>query len=64
MDVIEFYYSVKLYVLYIWIIWNKDGDFFCQIGNFIVELGNNILFGIGNGAENQVIESPGYGQII
>ena len=39
--------------------------FFCQIGIFLLELGKNILFGIGNGAEfrpqNQVIESPDNG---
>ena len=37
---------------------------FCQIGNFCLELGKNILFGIGNGAEfwpqNRVIKSPDY----
>ena len=41
---------------------NWDFFFFCQIGNFFLELGKNILFGIGNGAEfraqNRVIESP------
>ena len=36
--------------------------FFGQMGIFFVELGKNILFGFGNGAEyrpqNRVIESP------
>ena len=34
---------------------NQKKNFFCQIGNFnsifCLELGKNILFGIGNGAE-------------
>ena len=36
--------------------------FFVKLGIFCLELGKNILFGIGNGAEfrpqNRVIESP------
>ena len=40
----------------------KKKNCFCQIGNIFLELGKNILFGIGKGAElwpqNQVIESP------
>ena len=40
---------------------NKKNKKNCQIGNFCLELGKNILFGIRNGAEfrpqNQVIES-------
>ena len=40
----------------------KKNFFFGQIGIFCLELGKNILFGIGNGAEfwpqNRVIESP------
>ena len=42
----------------------KEKKMFCQIGNFCLELGKNILFGIRNVApfrpQNQVIESPGY----
>ena len=38
--------------------------FFVKLGIFCLELGKNILFGIGNGAEfrpqNRVIESPVY----
>ena len=42
---------------------NQKEFFFCQIGNFLVELEKNpILFGNGNGPEflsqNWVIESP------
>ena len=40
----------------------KKKKLFCQIGNFCLELGKNILFGIGNGAkfrpQNRVIKSP------
>ena len=40
----------------------KNFFFFVKLGSFCLELGKNILFGIGNGAEfrpqNLVIESP------